>query len=71
MGYGFEEFYRSEGNTPLIEREPKLNISEADIRAVYRQGEDAVVMLIKSLLERIERTESRISKLENQQCSIE
>lgn len=67
MGYGFEEFYRSEGNTPLIEREPKLNISEADIRAVYRQGEDAVVMLIKSLLERIERTESRLSKLENQQ----
>ncbi|MGR3280388.1 DUF6444 domain-containing protein, partial [Acaryochloris marina NIES-2412] len=29
-------------------------ISEADIRAVYQQGEDAVVELVTSLIERIE-----------------
>lgn len=51
----------------MSQREPKLNISEADIRAVYREGEDTIVLLVKSLLARIERTEARLDKLENQQ----
>lgn len=51
----------------MNEKEPKLNISEADIRAVYRQGEDAVVALVASLLEHIKRLEARLEKLENQQ----
>lgn len=49
------------------QREPKLNISEADIRAVYREGEAAVVTLFKQLIERLEWTEARLEKLENQQ----
>jgi transposase len=67
MGYGFEKFYRSLGRNPLSEKKPKLNISEADIRAVYRQGEDAVVALVESLLAQIKRLEARLEKLENQQ----
>lgn len=67
MGYGFEKIYRSEGSPLLNEKEPKLNISEADIRAVYREGEDAVVALVASLLEHIQRLEGRLEKLENQQ----
>jgi transposase len=52
--------------------EQKL-ISEEEIRAVYRQGEDAVVALVKSLLSqneklmsRIEHLEARLEVLENQ-----
>ncbi len=67
MGCGFEKIYSSAGSPPLSEKEPKLNISEADIRAVYRQGEDVVVTLVTSLLEHIKRLEARLEKLENQQ----
>lgn len=63
----FEEEERSVGSEPLNEREPKLNISEADIRAVYREGEEAVVALFKVLIARLERTEARLDALENQQ----
>ncbi|PZO11463.1 MAG: IS66 family transposase [Leptolyngbya foveolarum] len=51
----------------MSQREPKLNISEADIRAVYREGEEAVVALFKLLIARIDRTEARLDQLENQQ----
>ena len=51
----------------MSQQEPKLNISEADLRAVYGEGEEAVVALFKLLIERIERTEARLEKLENQQ----
>lgn len=51
----------------MSEREPKLNISEADIRAVYQEGEEAVVALFKVLIARIDRTEARLDTLENQQ----
>jgi transposase len=51
----------------MSKREPKLNINEADIRAVYRQGEDAVVALVEGLLAQIKRLEARLEKLENQQ----
>lgn len=46
---------------------PKFNISEAEIRAVYRQGEDAVVALVTALLDRLTAVEARLEKLENQQ----
>ncbi|MEL6606416.1 MAG: IS66 family transposase [Cyanobacteria bacterium J06614_10] len=42
-------------------------MSEAEIRAVYRQGENAVVALVTALLERLTEVESRLEKLENQQ----
>ncbi|MEL7356876.1 MAG: DUF6444 domain-containing protein, partial [Cyanobacteria bacterium J06560_6] len=42
-------------------------MSEAEIRAVYRQGEDAVVALVTALLERLADVEARLEKLENQQ----
>jgi len=45
---------------------PKLNISEADIRAVYREGEAAVVKLVQGLLERITTVETRLEELESQ-----
>ena len=46
---------------------PKFNISEAEIRAVYRQGEDAVVKLVMALVKRLAAVEARLEKLENQQ----
>jgi transposase len=52
----------------MSKRAPKLTISEADIRAVYRQGEKAVVLLVQSLLSRIEELEARLEKLETQQA---
>jgi transposase len=51
----------------LSPQEPPLNLSEADIRVVYRQGEDAIVLLVQGLLERAQRTEARLDKLEKQQ----
>jgi transposase len=51
----------------LSQREAKLNLRFADTRAVYQEGEEAVVLLVKSLLARIERIEARLDQLENQQ----
>ncbi|MEL6856354.1 MAG: IS66 family transposase, partial [Cyanobacteria bacterium J06607_13] len=51
----------------MSQRGSKFNISEAEIRAVYRQGEDAVVALVTALLERLADVEARLEKLENQQ----
>ena len=45
---------------------PKLNISEAEIRAVYREGEAAVVKFVQGLLERITTVETRLEELESQ-----
>ncbi len=50
----------------MSEREPQLNISEAEIRAAYREGEDAVVMLVQGLLGRITTVESELRELKNQ-----
>ncbi|MGB3295800.1 MAG: DUF6444 domain-containing protein, partial [Phormidesmis sp.] len=50
----------------MSEREPQLNISEADIRAVYREGENAVVTLVQGLLGRITTVESELKELKNQ-----
>jgi transposase len=57
----------------LSEQPEQKLISEDEIRAVYRQGEDAVVALVKGLLRpneklmsKIERLEARLEVLENQ-----
>jgi len=42
-------------------------ISRNEIRAVYAQGEDAVIALVEGLLARISVLEERVEKLENQQ----
>jgi transposase len=42
-------------------------ISRDEIRAVYALGEDAVIALVESLLDRIEALETRFSALEDQQ----
>lgn len=44
----------------------KLTISRNEIRAVYAQGEDAVIALVEGLLERIAVLEARVEALENQ-----
>lgn len=45
---------------------PSKPISRDEIRAVYAQGEDAVVALVEGLLERIGQLETRVEALENQ-----
>ena len=45
---------------------PKLEISRDEIRAIYRQGEDAVITLVEGLLQRITKLEARLSVLEDQ-----
>jgi transposase len=47
-------------------RPKKLTISRDEIRAVYAQGEDAVIALVEGLLERIAVLEERVEALENQ-----
>ena len=51
----------------LSKQAAKFNISEAEIRAVYRQGEDAVVALVSALVARLAEVEARLEKVENQQ----
>lgn len=43
---------------------PQPFISREEIRAVYAQGEEAVIALVEGLLARIEKLESRVSELE-------
>lgn len=45
----------------------KLSISRAEIRAIYAQGEEAVIALVESLVGRINALEARVEALENQQ----
>jgi transposase len=45
---------------------PRLSISRDEIRAVYAQGEDAVIALVESLVARINALEERVEALENQ-----
>ena len=45
---------------------PSKSISREEIRAVYAQGEDAVIALVEGLLERIVQLETRLEALENQ-----
>lgn len=43
-----------------------IKISRDEIRAVYRQGEDAVITLVETLVERLNKLEQRVSELEAQ-----
>jgi transposase len=45
----------------------RLSISRDEIRAIYAQGEDAVIELVESLVARINALEERVEALENQQ----
>jgi transposase len=50
-----------------LKQEPvPAKISREEIRAVYAQGEEAVIGLVEGMLERIEQLEGRIETLENQ-----
>jgi transposase len=49
-----------------LKREPPLKISRDEIRAVYAEGEAAVIALVESLVARINRLEARVEALENQ-----
>ena len=44
----------------------KLSISKEEIRACYAQGEEAVIVLVESLVTRINAVEARSEVLENQ-----
>jgi len=46
---------------------PSPQISREKIRAIYMQGEEAVIALVEGLLERIEQLEVRVESMENQQ----
>ncbi len=50
----------------MSQSNPKPQISREGIRAVYAQGEEAVIALVEGLLERIGQLEARIELLENQ-----
>jgi transposase len=49
-----------------LKPEARLTISRDEIRAVYAQGEDAVIELVEGLVARINRLEERVEALENQ-----
>ena len=46
---------------------PRLSISRDEIRAIYAQGEEAVIELVESLVARINALEERVEAVENQQ----
>jgi transposase len=48
----------------LSKKEPPVNLSQEEIRAVYAQGEEVVVTLVTKLLERLSTLESRVKDLE-------
>jgi transposase len=50
----------------LSQKEPPIKLSEAEIRAVYAQGEEAVVRLVMMLVKQLTQLESRVEKLEGQ-----
>lgn len=50
----------------MSQREPQPILNRAEIRAVYAQGEEAVIALVEGLLERIKRLETRLEALEGQ-----
>jgi len=49
----------------MSQRVPHRTLTEADVRSIYHEGEDAVVALFNSLVEHIEHLETRLSELEN------
>lgn len=51
---------------PSLKPSSRLSISRDEIRAVYGQGEEAVMTLVESLVTRINALEERVEALENQ-----
>lgn len=51
----------------MSQPQERIKLSEAEIRAVYRQGEEAVVSLVTQLLQGLEVMESRLEALEGGQ----
>jgi transposase len=45
---------------------PSIQLSDAEIRAIYAEGEDAVVSLVSELLERLNRLEAEVKDLQGQ-----
>ena len=50
----------------LPKQKRSIKLSESEIRAVYAQGEEAVVNLVSELLKQSEKLEERVEKLEGQ-----
>ena len=48
----------------MSQKKPPIQLSEAEIRAVYAQGEEAVVRLVTMLVKQLSQLESRVEKLE-------
>ena len=47
----------------MSEPKPDLQLSEADIRAIYAEGEEAVVSLVTQLLNRLNQLEAEVKEL--------
>lgn len=47
----------------MSQPKPNLQLSEADIRAIYAEGEEAVVSLVTQLLERLNQLEAEVKEL--------
>ncbi|NJL54498.1 hypothetical protein HC928_04360 [bacterium] len=48
----------------MSQKQPRIQLSEAEIRAVYAQGEEAVVTLVSQLVEQINQLSLRVKELE-------
>jgi len=47
----------------VSQSKPSLQLSEAEVRAIYAQGEEAVVSLVIQLLERLNQLEAEVKEL--------
>jgi len=47
----------------VSKQQPPIQLSEAEIRAVYAEGEEAVVSLVTQLMERLTKVETQVSEL--------
>ena len=50
----------------MSQPKPSIPLSDAEIRAIYAEGEEAVVSLVRALLERLNRLESEVKDLQGQ-----
>ena len=48
----------------MSKQDPSIELSETEVRAIYAQGEEAVVLLVMQLLGRLNQLESRVKELE-------
>lgn len=50
----------------MSQPQPSIQLSDAEIRAIYAKGEDAVVSVVSELLERLNRLEAEVKDLQGQ-----